>query len=165
MSDDLERSGDQSFAGYTEFADAIRLALQRAASEQWKKMVWCDATFHEWPLGERAVIASLNTWAGAGRQLIMIAHDYQYLVRHNPRFVQWRKTWSHLIECRARHGVDAEEFSSVLWSPHWAMHRIDTVRHRGSVGLEPQKRVLLKENLDEYYRQSSPAFPATTLGL
>lgn len=153
------------FAGHAEFSDAIRLAFQRAAEENWKTMIWCDATFHEWPLGERAVIESLNAWAGMGRHLLIIAHDYQYLIRHHPRFVQWRKTWDHIIECRARRAIDESDFPSALWSPHWALHQMDTLRNRGIVDLEPQKRVLLKENLDEHYRQSTPAFPSTTLGL
>lgn len=147
------------------FAHVIRTAFERAAQEQWKSMVWCDATFHEWPLGERATIESLNAWAGAGRSLIMIAEDYQYLVRHHPRFVQWRKTWSHIIDCRARKGVDEEDFPCALWSPQWAMQRMEHNRSRWAVDLEPSQRMRLKENLDEHYRQSSPAFPATTLGL
>lgn len=147
------------------FADAIRSALERAAQEQWKSMVWCDTTFHEWPLGERAVIELLNHWAGTGRNLVMIAEDYQYLVRHHSRFVQWRKTWSHIIDCRARRGVDEEDFPCALWSPQWAMQRMNGTRNRWVLDLDPLTRVRLKENLDEHYRQSTPAFPATTLGL
>lgn len=149
-------------------ADTIRSALERAAHEQWKSMVWCDTTFHEWPLGERATIECLNAWAGAGRSLIMIAQDYRYIVQHHARFVQWRKTWSHILDCRARKGVDEDDFPCALWSPQWAMQRTERIemgQRYYAVDLAPAQRVQLKEILDEHYRQSSPAFPATTLGL
>ena len=156
---------EESDAAQIAFADAIRTALARAGQEQWKRMVWCDSTFHEWPLGDRIVIESLNDWAGAGRSLVMIAEDYQYLVRHHPRFVQWRKTWSHLIDCRARRGVEEEDFPCALWSPQWAMQRTGHARNRWVTDLDPLTRIRLKENLEEHYRQSTPAFPAITLGL
>ncbi len=150
------------------FAEIVRSALERAAREQWKSMVWCDYNFHEWPLGERATIEMLNAWAGAGRSLVIIAQDYQPIIRHHARFVQWRKTWSHIIDCRARRGVNEEDFPSALWSPQWAMQQSqqrEMGRNRWVVDLEPSPRMQLKETLDEHYRQSTPAFPATTLGL
>lgn len=154
-----------AFSGPTEFAEVIRRALECAAQQGWKQMVWCDADYLDWPLGERSVIEALNAWAGGGRHLLLMAHDFEGFVRHKPRFVAWRKTWDHIIECRQCRHRDADDMPSALWSPHWAMRRIDVVRSVGSADLPAQRRVLLKEELDECYRQSSPGFPATTLGL
>lgn len=128
-------------------------------------MVWSDASFEEWPLGERAVSESLQAWAGSGRQLVMLAHGYNSILRYQPRFVSWRKTWDHIIDCRVCKTIDASEMPSALWSPHWGMRRLDLVRSTGVADLEPARSVLLKEELDECRRQSSPGFPATTLGL
>lgn len=128
-------------------------------------MIWCDGDFDDWPLGERVVIESLDAWAGSGRHLVMIAHHFDGFVRHKPRFVTWRKTWDHIIECRQCRHRDANDLPSAIWSPHWAMRRIEVTRSLGTTNLEPQSRVLLKEELDECYRQGSPAFAATTLGL
>lgn len=154
-----------AFSGPTEFADVVRAALARAASEGWQTMVWSDPTFEDWPLGERVVTESLQAWAHSGRHLVMLAHRYDALIRYKPRFVSWRKTWDHLIECRLCKNLDASEVPSALWSPHWAMRRLDLVRSTGVADLEPARRVLLKEELDECRRQSSPGFSATTLGL
>lgn len=154
-----------SFFGPTEFAAVVREALACAAREEWPAMVWCDADFADWPLGERAVVESLNAWAGRGRQLLMLAHSFDSLVRYQPRLVTWRQTWGHIIECRVCKNLDATEVPSALWSPRWAMRRLDLVRSTGVAGLEPQRRVLLKEELDECHRQSSPGFPASVLGL
>lgn len=156
---------DGVFSGPSEFSVVVREALICAAREGWKSMVWSDANFADWPLGERSVVESLNDWAGSGRHLVMLAHSYDSIVRYQPRFVAWRKTWDHIIECRLCRNMDASEVPSALWSPQWAMRRLDLVRSTGVAGLEPQRRVLLKEELDECRRQSSPGFPATTMGL
>lgn len=154
-----------SFSGSKAFAQTIRAALARAAAEDWPAMVWSDATFEEWPLGERSVTESLQAWAGSGRRLLLLARSYDSVIRYQPRFVTWRRTWDHIIECRVCKNIDASEMPSALWSPHWAMRRLDLVRSTGVADLEPARRVLLKEELDECHRQSSPGFPATTLGL
>jgi hypothetical protein len=164
-SNDAEPIPSGAFSGPKEFANALRGALDWAVREDWSSMVWSDASFDDWPLGERAVIESLQAWAGKGRHLLMLAHRYDGLVQNKPRFVAWRKTWDHIIDCRVCKTVDASEIPSALWSPHWALRRLDPVRCTGFAGLEPQSRVSLKEVLDECRRQSSPGFPATTLGL
>jgi hypothetical protein len=153
------------FSGPSEFANVIRDALACAAREDWPSMVWSDASFEDWPLGERAVIESLQAWAGKGRHLLMLAHHYDSVLRHKPRLVGWRKTWDHIIECRVCKSIGPSEVPSAIWSPQWAMHRLDPVRCTGVAGLEAQRRVLLREELDECRRQSSPGFSATTLGL
>jgi len=154
-----------AFSGPTEFAHVVREALACAAREGWSSMVWSDPNFADWPLGERAVVEALNAWAGSGRHLVMLAHSFEGIVRLQPRLVTWRRTWDHIIECRVCRNLDATEVPSALWSPHWAMRRLDLVRSTGVAGLEPQRRVMLKEELDECRRQGAPGFPASTLGL
>ena len=153
------------FSGPSDFAQGIRDALEVAAREGWSEMVWSDASFEDWPLRERVVIASLNAWAGRGRKLILLAHHFGAMPRLHPRFVEWRIRWDHIIECRLCKGVDASEMPSALWSPTWALRRLDVDRCTGVAGFEPSRRLLLREELDERMRQSGPGFPASVLGL
>jgi hypothetical protein len=153
------------FAGVEVFAQLVRDALAQAAREAWPMMIWSDATFQDWPLRERSVVDSLQEWAGKGRRLVMLAGHYDDVRRLHPRFVTWRQTWDHIIECRVCKGLEATAIPSALWSPVWAMRRLDLVRCSGSAGYDSQRRVLLKEEIDEHLRQSSPGFSATTLGL
>ena len=154
-----------SFSGPAEFAQLIRDALKIAARDGWPEMVWSDADFSEWPLREREVIESLNAWARTGRKLLLLAKTYDSVIRYQARMVSWRIQWDHIIECRVCKNVDSGEFASGLWSPVWAMQRVDTVRSTGFSGFESARRVRLKELFDEYRRHSSPGFPSTTLGL
>ena len=153
------------FAGVEVFAQLVRTALQRAASDGWPLMAWSDANYGDWPLRERAVVDSLQQWAGSGRRLVMLANQFDDFRRLHPRFVAWRNKWDHIIECRVCTQLDAAQVPSALWSPPWCMRRMDLVRSTGYAGDEPQRRVLLKEELAECQRQSRPGFPVTTLGL
>jgi hypothetical protein len=154
-----------SFVGPTAFADLIRKALLQASNEGWSEMIWSDASFEDWPLYEKAVIEGLNSWACKGRKLTILAHHFDAMRRMHHRFVDWRIRWDHLVECRLCKGVEASEFPSALWTPNWALRRLDLERSTGVSSVEPRMRLLLREELEERKRQSSPGFPATTLGL
>ena len=153
------------FEGPTEFASLIRLAFAAAAAQGWREIIICDRTFEDWPLGERAVAQSLNDWSSSGRKLTMLAHNYNEVIRRHARFVSWRRTWSHIVECRANASISPDDMPSALWSPTWVFQRIDLIRSTGMSGVEAARRVALKERLDEYLKLSSPSFAATTLGL
>ncbi|MEO8857935.1 MAG: hypothetical protein ABI343_13210 [Burkholderiaceae bacterium] len=153
------------FAGHAAFAQRVRDALQWAARDGWHEIIFCDATFEHWPLQERVVVDALQAWARPGRRFVMIAHRYDTVQRSHARFVSWRKTWSHLIECRACRDVEATDFPSVLWSSAFAMRQLDLARNTGVATVEPDRRLQMREVLDELLRRSSPAFPASTLGL
>lgn len=153
------------FEGPSEFADLIRLAFSAAAAQGWREIIICDSTFEDWPLGERAVAQSLNEWSKSGRKLTMLAKNYSEVMRRHARFVAWRRTWSHIIECRANSAVSSDDMPSALWSPDFVFQRLDLARSTGVSGAEAARRVALKERLNECLKLSSPAFAATTLGL
>lgn len=153
------------FEGRAQFQQAVRDALRAAAHDGWHEIVLSDASFEDWPLGERAVCADLQAWARPGRRFVMLASRYDELVRRHARFVAWRTTWAHLIDCRACRNTDAQEVPSVLYGPHWALRRLDMDHSHGVAGAEPERRVQVREVLAEWLRRSTPAFPSSVLGL
>jgi hypothetical protein len=161
-------SGDlpsRRFEGREDFRQLVRDALATAAREGWRELVLCDATFADWPLGERVVVESLQSWSKSGRQVTLLAKRYDDVVRMHPRFVQWRGKWSHIITAVACPSADPLELPSAIMSPAWVLERRDIERSNGYCGSEPERRVALRESLAEWLRQATPAFPATTLGL
>ncbi|MDI1270226.1 MAG: hypothetical protein PSV40_14165 [Polaromonas sp.] len=153
------------FEGRSAFADLVRQAFAAAAAQGWREIILCDATFEDWPLGERSVAQSLNDWSTSGRTLTMLAQNYDEVTRRHARFVTWRRTWSHIVECRGSGAVAASDLPSAFWSPGWVFERLDLVRSIGVAGSEAARRVALRERLTEKLLRSSPAFPATTLGI
>ncbi|GKS94180.1 hypothetical protein [Acidovorax sp. SUPP2825] len=154
------------FNGREDFRQWVRDGLACAAREGWNEIVLSDFDFHDWPLGEREVIDSLQSWARRGRRLTVLAGTYDEMVRRHARFVHWRGVWDHVIECRRAPTADRLELPSVLWSDAWVLQRLDPERCAGVAGREPERRLLAREALNEWLlRKSSPGFPATTLGL
>lgn len=168
MNEDKHAAGlpNGRFEGREAFQQLVRDALQCAAREGWSELVLSDANFHDWPLGERAVAESLDAWSRTGRRMVLLALNFDELVRWHARFVQWRVRWDHIITCRRARASDPLDLPSALWSPGWVLQRHDPVRCVGVTGGEPDRRVLLRETLAEWLeRKSSPGFPATVLGL
>ena len=153
------------FEGPLQFAALIRLAFATAAAQGWRDMIICDNTFDDWPLGERTVAQSLNDWAKSGRKITVLAKNYDEIMRRHARFVTWRRTWSHIVECRINTAISQDDMPSAMWSPVWVFQRVDQARSIGFSGTEASRRVALKERLNECLKHSSPAFSATTLGL
>ncbi len=153
------------FEGREEFRQLVRDALATAAREGWHEIILSDASFDDWPLGERAVADSLQAWARGGRRLMLLARQYDRVVRQHARFVQWRVTWSHIVTASACPSADPLDIPSAIWSPAWVLERRDVEHSNGFCGSEPERRVALRESLNEWLRKSTPAFAASTLGL
>ena len=153
------------FEGREDFRQLVRDALACAAREGWREIILSDAGFGDWPLGERAVAESLQSWSASGRRMVLLARRYDQVARQHARFVQWRGMWSHIVTAVACPSADPLELPSAIWSPHWVLERRDIERCNGFCGSEPERRLLLRENLNEWLLKATPAFPATTLGL
>ena len=155
------------FIGRESFRAILRQALAEAAQDGWHELIVCDASFQDWPLGEREVVQALDTWAraGASQRFTMLAQRYDAVERLHPLFVGWRRQWAHKIECRGLRAADALAVPSVLWSLGWALQRLDVLRSSGVSGSQPDRVLRLRECLDSWMERSSPAFASTTLGL
>lgn len=153
------------FAGREAFEQLVRDALERAAQEGWREIILSDATFLEWPLRERVVAQSLHAWSKSGRRLTMLAGRYDEVLRHHARFVEWRKAWGHIVDCRVCRDVVADDFPSAIWSKGWFLQRVELEHSVGICGDDPERLVQLKETLEEKKRHSTPGFAASTLGL
>ena len=153
------------FTGREAFEQTIRDALACAARQGWHEIIVSDATFSDWPLRERAVVESLHAWARSGRRFVMLATRFDEVQRYQARFVSWRQTWGHLIDCRQCSSADPLDFPSAIWSPGWVMQRHDLERSVFVCDTQASRRVALKQVLDEWGRNSSPGFASSTLGL
>lgn len=153
------------FSGRTEFQQLVRDALSCAAREGWPEIILSDATFGDWPLHERAVVESLQAWSASGRRMLILATQYDEVIRRHARFVAWRKTWGHLIDCRICRVAVPADFPSALWSRTWSMHRVNTLRSIGVCGYGRDNGVNIRAILDEKNLESAPGFPSSTLGL
>lgn len=153
------------FAGRETFRERLRQAIARAARERWRRMVWCDVDFTDWPLGERAVIEELNGWALQRGQLLMMASDYQAVPRFAPLFVRWRQQWSHRVACLALTRLAVSDVPSFLAAPEWCLRRLDPLRSAGACANDAPTLAALTELIASLRATGDVAFPADVLGL
>lgn len=151
--------------GRVALAETVRQALASAAPRAWSTLWLVDDDFADWPLGERAVVESLQAWIGRGRQLRLLAREFHTLRRQHPRFVGWCASWQHLIEAHALRQASPHELPGVLWTPEWTLERLDPVRNVLVATHAPERRVALHERLGEWWKKGQPALAPTTLGL
>ncbi|MFP5324192.1 MAG: hypothetical protein ACLGH2_05935 [Gammaproteobacteria bacterium] len=151
--------------GREAFADLVRQAVQTMAVTRWTPIVFSDPDFADWPLGERAVIEGLHAWAGRGRQIRWLAHDFSALRQLHPRLVQWRTTWSHIVEAHACSSNGSPALPSAIWTPVWCMERIDPEHGVMVAGSDAPRRLALRERLQACWDRGTPSFPASVLGL
>lgn len=149
-----------------EFHDAVRAALAQAADAGAGEIVLADPTFADWPLGERAVVESLTRWVESRRRLTLLAFSFDEMARRQLRFVEWRRQWAHVVQCRHDDELESEQIPTLLFMPGLVSVRlVDRVRYRGTVSARPVDLVACRETVDALLQRSVEAFPVTTLGL
>ena len=148
------------------FHDAIRDALSRAADADAGEIFVADVDFADWPLNERAVAEALGRWASSRRRLVVYAHSFEALPRNAPRFTEWRRQWSHIVQFRTDPEVEAQQVPTLLLVPGEVTVRLlDPVRYRGMVSGRATDQVQARETIDALLQRSVEGFPPTTLGL
>lgn len=149
-----------------EFQQAIREAFEQAASQGCKDIILCDVDFADWPLGERGVVDALTRWAYAHRRLRVYALTYDDVVRRHPRWVEWRRQWAHVIECRQIEDLASEQVPRAWLAPGLrAVRLVDPLRFRGYIDEAAEDLSRIQDGLEAAVKRAVEAFPATILGL
>jgi len=163
-----QRPADLAFEGAEGFAQALYRVLAHAEAAGARSLCWCDVDFGAWPLGEAGFLEILTRWArgGGGRELVMVAAGYAVIEREHPRFVAWRRDWSHLMRC-----LEPEESHSLELPTLWidtadqAVRVFDREHWRGRAGFDRADRQQAREEFDAIAQRGTAAFAAVTLGL
>lgn len=149
-----------------EFHDALRAAFTAAADAGCREIWICDDDFADWPLSERGVVEALTRWAQSHRSFTVIARNFDAITRKHSRWVEWRRVWSHVVQCRTNDEMEAGQMPTMLLAPGAASVRlVDPVHYRGSISREAADAIVWRETIEAVLQRSETAFPATTLGL
>jgi len=155
----------QEITTRSDYVDALRAGLQRALEEGVREL-WCsDVDFADWPLNEVPLIEALTRWARPHHRLVLLAQHYDEVQRRHPRFVQWRRTWGHLVDARTPTELAPSDHPGVLLAGGRALELIDRVHWRARWLEQVADVQRCREQLDAISQRSEPAFAATTLGL
>lgn len=151
--------------GRSEFAAAVREALSSAVQTRAHELCLVDPDFDTWPLEDAEVLAALTAWARLPkRRLLMLAASFDTLPRRYPRFVAWRRTWAHVVECRTTE-VDVSQIPTLLLAGARNLHLADRLRWRGHWLADDSEVGEWREVVEVLMQRSEGDFPANTLGL
>lgn len=152
----------------SEFAAAVRWALRTSVARGARRIVWVDRDFAEWPLNEPELHAELTDWLRLPqRRLVLLAAGYAELPRRHPRFVAWRRLWSHAVEpWSPADGSTASALPTLaLDDGAVCVHLIDTLHWRGRAVVDSRAALLWREQIDAVLQRCESAFPVNALGL
>lgn len=161
----------QGFAGRADFQRLLVETLAWSAEHGLRELNAWDASFVDWPLSDAAALAALTAWARPGRQLHLLALQYDEVVRRHPRFVRWRRDYAHCVTARAidpELRLEAAPESLLLASgAQWTLSLRLFDRHlwRGELSLSAPELRRGLEWFDALAQRSGDAFAPTTLGL
>lgn len=150
-------------AGWNE---AVAWGLQAALARSARRLLLVDTDFAHWPLGEPAVLASLQAFVRLPqRQLLLLASNFDEIPRRHPRFVVWRRDWAHAVSAWAPPEGGATLPGLLLDDGPVLLQRLSLQPLRARAVLDKAEARRWREQLDALLQQSTPAFPAHTLGL
>ena len=88
-----------AIVGPEDFAPAIRWGVHTAIADGARCITAVDIAFGEnWPWDDAALLSALAGWLRLPqRRLVLLAAGYDDFARLHPRFVVWRRDWSHAI--------------------------------------------------------------------
>jgi hypothetical protein len=149
------------------FAQAVHWGVAAAVARGARRILCCDADFAAWPLDDAALHALLVPWLRLPqRRLVLLAAHYDDVPRRHPRFVRWRRDWSHAIEpLQAPEDATVELPSLLLDDGPVVVELLDPVRVRGRAGIDAVAAQAWRERTDVWLQRSTPAFPVTALGI
>ncbi len=149
-----------------DFQATWRFALAQLVERGCRELYFSDSDYADWPLGERNTIDLLNHWAMSHRKLVVLAAHFDTLQRIHPRWVSWRQTWSHVVQCRQVADADLTSIPSMMLAPGLLSLRVhDPVHFRGRLSFTRPEEVRDVDELDAFLQRSNESFPVTNLGL
>lgn len=153
--------------GPADFAAALQATLEAALARNARTLCWVDPDFAFWPLDRPAMIDTLGPWLRRpGRRLVLLAERYDRLERKHPRFTQWRRDWSHVIDTREPGDVAAADLPCcVLDDGPTLLTLWQRDPPLGRAAQDAAQAAAAREQIDAVLQRSVPAWPLRPLGL
>jgi hypothetical protein len=153
--------------GPAEFGAALQATLEAALARNARTLLWVDPDFGSWPLDRPAVINTLGPWLRRpGRRLVLLAERYDRLERTHPRFTQWRRDWSHVIDTREPGDTAAPDLPCcVLDDGPTLLTLWQRDPPLGRAGQDAAQAATAREQIDAVLQRSVSAWPLRPLGL
>lgn len=149
------------------FHEGLRWLVAQATLHTTRTLWLVDRDFADWPLGDAAFIGALAGWLRLPqRRLVMVAASFEAVPGCHPRFVNWRRDWSHAITAFvAPEDLAGRLPTLMVGDTGLVLHLFDSLHWRGRAGLDEHAARGWQNEIDVVLQRSEPGFPVQTLGL
>ena len=151
------------------FRAAVLWGLQSAIAQGARRIVCSDNDFRDWPWDDAPAIDVLTPWLRLPqRSLLLLAGDFDAMLRLHPRFTRWRADFGHALSAwrPAPDGPQTLPLPTVLVADvAVSVHLMDPLHGRGRASVEAREAQRWRESIDAVLQRSVPAWPVRTLGL
>jgi len=162
----MNDSNSRLIASRSEFQTCLKEAFAMIAESGVSEIWLCDANFADWPLNEPEVVSLLSRWSLPHRRCNVLSLDFGVLQQRHPRWVQWRRDWSHVVHCMTPDESGGSHLPSLLFAPGAVSVRLaDRIRYRGRLSTAAEDAARTREEVGALFQRCVEAFPASTLGL
>jgi hypothetical protein len=169
MSDESRLDTPPAIESRAGFAAAVSWGFERAMREggRSRRILCVDRDFANWPLDAPDLLEALGAWLRGGqRQLVLLAAHFDEVPRRHPRFVAWRRHFTHAVfPFAAPEDVAATLPTLLLDDAGTFVRLIDPVHWRGRTSADERTALPWREQIDALLQRSEAAFPAQSLGL
>lgn len=150
-----------------DFHAALRWSLDHALASRSRRLTWMDPDFAIWPLGDPGLLQALTHWLKLPqRRLVLIAHRFDAVPRLHPRFVAWRRDWSHAIDAWApSEGVEVHMPTLAIDDDRLCLQVFDSTHWRGRLSFSEQDVRQWRDEIDALLQRCEAAFPVHQVGL
>lgn len=148
-------------------ATALRWAVRQAAESRSRRMLWLDPDFSLWPLDDPDLLSSLSVWLRLPqRRLVLLAHQFGAIERLHPRFVAWRRQWSHAVDAwTPAEGNDVKLPTLLIDDRQLCLQVFDNTQWRGRLSVDERAVRQWHDEIDALLQRCEAAFPVRPLGL
>lgn len=150
-----------------DFHAALRWSVEHALATRSRRLIWLDPDFAGWPLDDPALLDLLTAWLQLPqRRLVLLGQQYAQMQRQHPRFVAWRRNWSHVIDAWApSDGVEVKMPTLALDDGRLCLQVFDSLQWRGRLALDERAARKWRDEIDALLQRCEAAFPVHHLGL
>jgi hypothetical protein len=149
------------------FQAALVSTVERAIAAGTRRLTLVDRDFAGWALDDPRLHAALTGWLRLpGRRLVLVAAGYLEVEREFPRFIAWRRFWSHAVDAWVPVPELAAELPTLLLDDSgWVLHVVDPMQWRGRAGRDMHLVRQWRERIDALLQRCERAFPVSCTGL
>lgn len=148
------------------FGAAVVDTAAAAVAQRCRRLLMVDPRFDGWPLEDPRLIDALTAFVRLPeRRVVLLGGHFDGVARSCPRFVAWRRVWSHAVDALRPADDGVQLPTVVLADRNIAVQVFDRVHWLGRVLVGEPGVHRLGDEIDAFAQRSEPTFGVRTLGL